>query len=355
MTKRIDLRSDTVTTPTPAMREAMFNAVVGDDVYGEDPTVNKLEAEAARLLGKEAALFVPTGSQGNQIAVLTHVGRGEEVITEAEAHIFYYEAAGLAALGGAQGRPLAGVKGCPEPDAVAAAFRTVDVHFPRTALVCLENTHNRGGGVVLPQAKVEAICEIAHSKGAKAHLDGARLFNAAIASGTSAAELARPFDSVMFCLSKALAAPVGSMLVGSREFIYRARFNRKLLGGGMRQVGVLAAAGLVALEQMIDRLADDHANARALAAGINKLQGVSAREPETNMVLMEVAHPQFTAPALAGALTRAGVLCNTVAPTRIRLMTHKDVATEDVPFVLATIEQVLAAGPDNGGAGRNYG
>jgi threonine aldolase len=353
--KRIDLRSDTVTTPTPAMREAMYRAEVGDDVYGEDPTVNRLEEEAARLLGKEAALFTPTGTQANQIAVLTHVARGEEVIVEAEAHIFFYEAAGIAALAGAQPRQLTSVGGVPEPDAVAAAVRKKDVHFPRTALVCLENTHNRGGGVVLDQAKVEAVCAVAHKHGAKTHLDGARLFNAAIASGKSAAELARPFDSVMFCLSKGLAAPVGSMLVGSKEFIARARHNRKLLGGGMRQAGILAAAGLVALAQMIDRLAEDHANARALAEGINNLAGVTAPMPQTNMVFMTVTDPRFDGASLAGALTRAGVACNATGPRTVRLVTHKDVAAADIPVVLARLAAVLKAGPDAGAGGFVYG
>ncbi|HLN62264.1 MAG TPA: threonine aldolase family protein, partial [Symbiobacteriaceae bacterium] len=246
--KVIDLRSDTVTVPTPEMRRAMFEAEVGDDVYGEDPTVNQLQVEAALLLGKEAALFVPTGTQGNQIAIMAHTQRGDEVICEAESHVFYYEQAGIAALSNCQVRTIPGFRGAMDPAAVEAAIRAAgDVHFPRTGLICVENTHNRSGGCILPQANLEAIAAVARRHGIPVHMDGARLFNAAVAQGRPVADVVAPVDSVMFCLSKGLAAPVGSMLVGSAAFIARAKRARKLLGGGMRQAGILAAAGLVSL------------------------------------------------------------------------------------------------------------
>jgi len=343
----IDLRSDTVTKPTPEMRRAMYEAEVGDDVYGEDPTVNRLQERAAELMGKEAALFVPTGTQGNQVAVLTHTRRGEEVIVEAEAHVYIYEVAGIAALSGCQVKPVAGVCGAMDPAAVAAAIREDNVHYPRTALVCVENTHNRSGGCVVPLENIAAVAEVAHRRGIPVHMDGARIFNAAVALGRPAAELVAPVDSVMFCLSKGLAAPVGSLLVGSRDFIAEARRNRKLLGGGMRQAGVLAAAGLVALELMVDRLADDHANARRLAEGISQIDGLSVdlATVQTNMVRLEVTDSRWTAPALVQALRAEGVLCNATGPRHIRLVTHKDVTAADVELVLATIDRVVKAGP----------
>ncbi|HWI65551.1 MAG TPA: threonine aldolase family protein, partial [Symbiobacteriaceae bacterium] len=253
--KIIDLRSDTVTVPTPEMRRAMFEAEVGDDVYGEDPTVNRLEAEAAALLGKEAGLFVPTGTQGNQIAVISHTNRGDEVIMESESHVFYYEQAGIAVLASCQTRPVPGVNGAMDPARIAAAIRGDNVHYPRTGLVCVENTHNRSGGCILPMENLKAVADVAHRAGVPVHMDGARVFNAAVALGRPIAEVVAPVDSVMFCLSKGLAAPVGSMLVGSKAFIAKARRARKLLGGGMRQAGILAAAGLLSIRTMVDRLA----------------------------------------------------------------------------------------------------
>src|SRR5579884_1359899 len=264
----IDLRSDTVTLPTPAMYAAMAAAPLGDDVMGEDPTVQRLEEAAAARLGKEAALFVPTGTMANLAAVLAHTRRGDEVILEAEAHIFYYEAAGLSVVGGLMPRPLRGHQGALDPADVAAAIRPDDVHFPRTGLVCLENTHNRAGGTVISLEQTRAVCAVAHAAGIPVHIDGARIFNAALALGLDAAALVADADSVMFSLSKGLSAPVGSVLVGSRAFIAAARRARKLLGGGMRQAGILAAAGLVALEQMVDRLAEDHENCKRLAYGL---------------------------------------------------------------------------------------
>jgi threonine aldolase len=345
--KIIDLRSDTVTKPTPEMRRAMFEAEVGDDVYGEDPTVNQLEAEAAAKLGKEAALFVPTGTQGNQVAILSHTNRGEEVICEAESHVFYYEVGGIAALAACQAKAVAGVRGAMDPERVAAAIRGENIHYPRTALVCVENTHNRSGGCIVPQANIEAVAEVAHKHGVPVHMDGARVFNAAVAQKRPVAELVAPVDSVMFCLSKGLSAPVGSMLVGSTEFIARARRNRKLLGGGMRQSGILAAAGLVALRTMVERLAEDHDNARRLAAGIAAIDGlrIDLESVQTNMIVFEIRDSRWSAPSFMAAMSKVGVPCNDVGPRSIRLVTHKDVAAADVPVALERLAAVLKAGP----------
>jgi len=344
--KRIDLRSDTVTVPTPEMRRAMFEAEVGDDVYGEDPTVNRLEAEAAAMLGKEAALFVPTGTQGNQVAILTHTQRGDEVIIEGDSHVFFYEAGGIAALAACQTRPLQGVRGAMDPDQVAAAIRGENVHYPRTGLVCVENTHNRSGGCILPQSNVEAIAAIAHKHGVPVHMDGARLFNSAVAQKRPVAELVAPVDSVMFCLSKGLAAPVGSMLVGPVAFIARARKNRKLLGGGMRQAGILAAAGLLALRTMVDRLAEDHENARRLARGLATIPGleVHVETVQTNMVMFDVTGPGWDGARLVETMGKAGVLSGTMGPNRIRLVTHKDVSAADLDEALDRIATVVKAG-----------
>jgi len=354
--KLIDLRSDTVTRPTQEMRRAMFEAEVGDDVYGEDPTVNRLERTAAAMLGKEAALFVPTGTQGNQVAILTHTRRGDEVIVEAESHVFYYEVAGIAALAGAQTRTVAGNRGAMEPAAVKAAIRTPNVHFPTTALVCVEQTHNRAGGCIVPMENIRAVAAVAHEAGIPVHMDGARVFNAAVALGLPVSEVVAPVDSVMFCLSKGLAAPVGSMLVGSAEFIARARRNRKLLGGGMRQAGVLAAAGLVALESMVNRLAEDHANAQTLAKGLLAIDGltVDLETVQTNMVMFDVLDPRWDGELLAGALSKAGILCGATGPRRVRLVTHKDVATSDIPEALERIAAVVPAGPGASGERRTY-
>ncbi len=264
--KVIDLRSDTVTHPTPEMRQAIFEAEVGDDVYREDPTVNRLETIAAKRMGKEAALFTTSGTQSNITAVLTHTRHGNEVILGNEAHIFWYEVGGAAALGGVVMRTLPNDScGRLNPNDVEQAIRDKNIHYPETTLLCLENTHNRCGGAVLTPDYTNEICELAHAHGLKVHLDGARIFNAAIAIGVPACVLTENVDSVSFCLSKGLSAPVGSLLCGSNDFIERARKFRKMLGGGMRQAGIIAAAGIVAIETMVDRLAEDHANARRLA------------------------------------------------------------------------------------------
>jgi len=343
----IDLRSDTVTKPTPAMREAMYRAEVGDDVWGDDPTMNRLQEVAAERMGKEAALFVPSGTMGNLVALLTHCSRGDEVILGDHSHTFWYEVGGASALGGIHPHPVP-----TEPDGtldleqMEAAIRPDDIHFPPTRLICLENTHNRAGGRVLRPEYMREVRAIADRHGLAVHLDGARVFNAAVALGVDVRELVRDVDSVMFCLSKGLAAPVGSLLCGTQDFIARARKNRKMLGGGMRQVGVLAAAGLVALEQMVDRLAEDHANARRLAEGIAEIPGIETdlAVVETNIFMADVTHPQLTAYEVVGRMEEKGVLMYAISERRIRFVTHYQVTREDVEKVLVLLREVLAGG-----------
>jgi len=343
MKRFIDLRSDTVTQPTEEMRQAMARAEVGDDVYGEDPTINRLEELAAEKVGKEAALFVPSGTMGNQISVLTHTQRGDEVIVESEAHIYFYEVAGLAALSSVQVRLVKGVRGVLDPADVAAAIRPANIHFPRSALLCLENTHNRAGGTVTGVQRMRELAEVAHAHGLAVHLDGARIFNAAIALGVDVKELTAPVDSVMFCLSKGLSAPVGSLVAGSKEWIARARKYRKLLGGGMRQAGVLAAAGIVALEKMVDRLAEDHANARLLGEGLTQIPGIKLdlETVQTNMVTFEIEKPGLDGAAFVRELLVRGVKANATGPKRIRFVTHKDVNREDVLTALKVVEEIM--------------
>lgn len=324
--KFIDLRSDTVTEPTPAMREAMARAEVGDDVYGEDPTVNRIQAMAAEMMGKEAALFVPSGTMGNLASILAHCQRGDEVIVGNKSHTFLYEAGGISALGGIHSCQLPN-----QPDGtilledLRAAIRPKDIHQPPTRLIALENTHNRCGGVVLTPEYCRAVGEFAHEQGILTHLDGARIFNAAVALGISAKELAEPFDSVTFCLSKALCAPVGSLICGSRDFIEKVRRIRKQLGGGMRQVGVLAAAGIVALETMVDRLAEDHQRAQQLA---QKLQGapglvIEPGSPATNMIFAQLeSGSPITTQKVCDALKERGVLVGAIEPHRFRIVLH---------------------------------
>ncbi|MFN3307883.1 MAG: low-specificity L-threonine aldolase [Anaerolineales bacterium] len=324
--KFIDLRSDTVTEPTPAMREAMAKAEVGDDVYGEDPTVNCLQEMAAEMMGKEAALFVPSGTMGNLASILAHCQRGDEVIVGDKAHTFLYEAGGISALGGIHSCQLPN-----QPDGtitlehLRAAIRPKDIHQPPTRLIALENTHNRCGGVVLSPAYCQKVSEFARERGILTHLDGARIFNAAIALGISAKELAEPFDSVTFCLSKALCAPVGSLICGSRDFIERVRRVRKQLGGGMRQVGVLAAAGIVALETMIDRLAEDHARAKRLAQKLEGAPGlkIESGSPATNMIFAQLeSGSPITTQKVCDALKERGVLVGAIEPHRFRIVVH---------------------------------
>ena len=342
--KRIDLRSDTVTAPTEAMRAAMAAAEVGDDVYGEDPTVNRLEAAAAARLGKEAGLFVPSGTMGNITALLAHTARGDEVILEEGSHIVNYEVAGLAVIGALMPRTLRGHYGILEPEQIRAAIRPANIHTPRTALITVESTHNRGGGTYYPLDVLAEIGRIGREHGIPIHLDGARIFNASVASGVPAKDFAAYADTVQFCFSKGQAAPVGSMLVGSRAVIERARKYRKMLGGGMRQAGILAAAALVALETMVDRLAEDHTNARLLAEGLAAIPGIEIdlKRVQTNIVIFAVRSPRVDAAAFTRGLAARGVLPHQISPDSIRLVTHKDVSREDILTALAAARTVLA-------------
>ena len=332
----IDLRSDTVTKPTPAMREAMAAAEVGDDVFGEDPTVRELEGAAADITGKEAALYVSSGTMANLVAVLAQTRPGDELLLGERNHIVRAEAGGVSRLGGVLATTLPNERdGGVDPERVAAAVRPPDLHQPRTRMLALENTHNFCGGSVLSLERTEQLAGAAREAGLRVHLDGARIFNAAAALGTSAAALAAPVDSVCFCLSKGLGAPVGSLVCGDADFVAEARRARKLVGGGMRQAGVIAAAGLVALDQMIDRLADDHANARRLAAGLAELGfGIRPDSVETNIVVVPVDRPSAEVQA---ELREVGVLVTTPDRTRIRLVTHADVDAADVDEALSRI------------------
>jgi threonine aldolase len=337
----IDLRSDTVTKPTDEMRKAMYTAEVGDDVYGEDPTVRELEETAAEVLGKEAALFVTSGTQGNQIAVLTHCRPGQELLLEEESHIFYYESGAVAALAGVQTRTIPGHRGAMDPHNVLNAIRTEDIHYPETGLICLENTHNRAGGAVIPVENMEAIYSIAQANKVPVHLDGARLFNAAAAAGVDVKEFAKNTDTVQICLSKGLGAPVGSIIAGDARFIKTARKWRKRLGGGMRQVGVIAAPGLIALTKMKDRLGEDQWNARVLAEAIESIPGMKlARQPETNIVVADVEGLDITSDVFVERLRSEGVISGTFGPTFVRFVTHYDVNEDQIQRAIEAIAKV---------------
>jgi threonine aldolase len=338
----IDLRSDTVTRPTPEMRKAMAEAEVGDDVFREDPTVARLQERAAELLGFEAALFVPSGTMGNQIAVKLHTRPGQEVVTEARAHIYNWEMATMAAFSGCLARPVAAPRGILTWELIEPVLSPPVYYRARTGLVTLENTHNMAGGTVMTVGETEAVVRGARRRGLPVHLDGARIFNAGAALGESAARLAAGCDSVMFCLSKGLAAPVGSLLLGSRDFVEEAWVVRKMLGGGMRQVGVLAAAGLVALERMPSRLAEDHDNARRLALGLADLPGCGV-DPEslrTNIVMLDLE--KRSSRAVLESLRGEGVLAVATGPRQVRFVTHKDVTRRDVDRALEAVRRVLA-------------
>ena len=340
--KVIDLRSDTVTHPTPEMRKAMFEAEVGDDVYGEDPTVNRLEAVAARMVGKEAGLFVTSGTQSNLVAVLTHTNHGDEIILGDQAHIFWYEVGGASVIGGVIMRTVPTDScGRLNLEHVGPAIRSKDIHYPQTTLICLENTHNRCGGAVLTVDYTEEVCNLAHGRGLKVHLDGARIFNAAVALGVPASNLTRNVDSVALCLSKGLSAPVGSLLCGNRDFVERARKFRKMLGGGMRQAGIIAAAGIVALETMVDRLAEDHANARRLAQGLTGIKGIRLAQDEipTNIVMFELS-PQLSVLEFMEGLKKAGVKVGLRDGRPFRAVTHRMISSSDIDEALTRIEAV---------------
>lgn len=340
--KVIDLRSDTVTHPTPAMRQAMFEAEVGDDVYREDPTVNRLEMMAAGIMGKEAALFTPSGTQSNLIAVLTHTHHGDEIIVGDESHILWYEVGGAATLGGVILRTVPNDScGRLNLDDIDRAIRGKDIHYPETTLLCLENTHNRCGGAVLTPDYTDEVCNLAHTRGLKVHLDGARIFNAAIALGVPACALAQNSDSVALCLSKGLSAPVGSLLCGSKDFVERARKFRKMLGGGMRQAGVIAAAGIVALKTMVGRLAEDHSNARRLAQGLAGIEGITLAQDDipTNIVMFHLSLELSVVEFVEG-LERAGVKIGLRDGRPFRAVTHRMVLSADVDEALTRIETV---------------
>jgi threonine aldolase len=340
--KVIDLRSDTVTHPTPEMRKAMFEAEVGDDVYGEDPTVNRLEAMAARMMGKEEALFVTSGTQSNLVAVLTHTHRGDEIILGDEAHIFWYEVGGASVVGGVVMHTVpTDSRGRLNPDDIERAIRGKDIHYPQAALICLENTHNRCGGAVLTADYTDEVCSMAHRRGLKVHLDGARIFNAAIALGVPASALAKNVDSVALCLSKGLSAPVGSLLCGSKESVERARKFRKMLGGGMRQAGIIAAAGIVALETMVDRLAEDHSNARRLARGLAGIEGITLAQDDipTNIVMFHLS-AELPIVEFSKGLEKAGVKIGLRDGRPFRAVTHRMVSSSDIDEALTRIETV---------------
>lgn len=343
LTGFVDLRSDTVTTPTEAMREAMRTAAVGDDVYGEDPTVNRLEALAAQALGKEAALFVPSGTMANQLALLTNAKRGQEAIVEEESHIYSLEVGGPAFLAGIMTRTLRGRDGILDPQEIRQAIRAESLYMPGTGVVCLESPTNRGGGTIYPLEMLREIYVMAKGASVAVHLDGARIFNAAVATGIPVAEFARWTDSVMFCISKSLAAPIGSLLAGNHDFIHQARRFRRLLGGGMRQAGVIAAAGIVALETMVDRLHEDHDNARLFADGLAQISGIEIdlKRVQTNIVIFTVKHPTIDASRLSQRLRGERILVNQISEHAIRCLTHKDVSRDDVLLAVDTIRKIM--------------
>lgn len=344
MNEFVELRSDTTTHPTDEMREAMKAAPVGDDVFGEDPTVNALEALSARMMGKEAAMFVPSGTMGNISSLLAHCKRGDEVVMESECHIYYYEVGGLSALGGLIPRLVQGKDGLMDPEDVESAVRGANIHYAPPGLICVENTHNRGGGTVYDLERLAAIRAVADRHGLPMHLDGARIFNAAIKLGVQASRIASHFDSVQFCLSKGLSAPVGSIVVGNHEFINKARKYRKMLGGGMRQAGVIAAAGIIALEKMVDRLADDHRNAKRLAEGLAKIPGIEVdlATVETNIVVFDVSRLKIGSEAFAKEMWSEGVRLTTRPPHKLRAVTSRMFTAEELPFVLEKAAKVSA-------------
>ena len=341
----IDLRSDTVTRPTPEMREAMAEAEVGDDVYRDDPTVNRLEQLAADMLGKEAAVFVPSGTMGNLIALLVHCQRGDELIVGNQSHIYLNEAGGMSALGGIQPCPVPNQKdGTLLPEDILASIRSEDVHHPITRLICLENTQNICGGVPLTAEYTREVGELAHQNGLSLHVDGARIFNSAIAQNVSVRDLVEPADSVMFCLSKGLAAPIGSMLIGTHRFITRARHIRKMLGGGMRQAGVVAAAGIISLEKMVNRLSDDHVRAKRLADGCRQVNGLVVDEgsPYSNMVYMNLSnHVEIDSKQICERARQMGLLLDAENSRRFRLVTHYWIDDDAVEKTISIFQKLL--------------
>lgn len=340
----IDLRSDTVTKPTPEMREAMARAEVGDDVLGEDPTVNRLEEMSAAMLGMEAGVFVASGTMGNQVSLFAHTQRGDEIITEEGAHLGLYEAGGYAVISGLSIRRLRGRPwGVLDPNEVRGTIAPDDLHRAPTTLVCLENTHNLSSGTTITPEQTKAVADVAHEHGLKLHIDGARIFNAATHLGVEVKELVREADSIQFCFSKGLAAPVGSMVCGSKDFIRRARRARKIMGGGMRQAGVLAAACLISLERMTKRLHEDHANARLIAEELARHQGVSIdlNAIQTNIVRFGFRRDDMDGRRLAALLRERGIIIDARGGDKIRLVTHNDVSAEDARATVQALREIL--------------
>jgi threonine aldolase len=337
----VDLRSDTVTMPTPEMREAMYRAEVGDDVYGEDPTVKRLEEAGAAKLGFAAGLFLASGTMGNLVALLTHTKRGDEVFVEAQSHIYYNEVGGMAALAGAQPWPIQAPRGKLTTQLIKSNYRGENIHYPIPTLLCIENTHNRGGGSVYTPGEMAGLVKTARELGFKVHVDGARIFNAAAACRCDVRDLVSGVDSVQFCLSKGLGALMGSLLVGSQEFITSARRWRKMVGGGFRQIGIMAAAGLVALEKMVERLPEDHQRARRLAEGLANIPYLKEKpeEVETNILVVELNSDKITAAQYVDTLARQGIKCNAYGRSRMRFVTHKDVNDDDIDYALSVISR----------------
>lgn len=340
----VDLRSDTVTLPSQEMREAICHADLGDDVFGEDPTTNRLEAMAAECTGKEAALLVTSGTMGNLVCALTHCGRGDEVILGNLSHTFVYEAGGIAALGGIHPRTVQNIPdGTMSLDDIEAAIRGDNVHYPRTRMICLENTHNLCNGFPLTPEYTNSVATLARNHGLKVHLDGARIFNAAVALGVDVKELTRNVDSLSFCLSKGLSAPVGSVICGTGEFIAEARRTRKILGGGMRQCGIIAAAGIIALEKMVKRIEEDHKNAKRLADGIARIPGlqIDPSKAQTNIVYFELKSNLLTPEALVTQVDQKGVKFMHMGQSRCRMVTHYGISSDDIDTALAALAEVM--------------
>ena len=339
----IDLRSDTVTKPTEEMRQAMYRAEVGDDVYRDDPTVNRLEELAAREMGKEAALFVASGTMANQVAVMTHSKRGDEIILGEKSHIYVNEVGGIAYLAGVQAALVTEVEGVMDARVVEQKIRPENIHYPNTSLICVENTHNMAGGRVVPLAAMKEIHDVGKRHGIPVHLDGARIYNAAAYLGVEAKEIAKYCDSVNVCLSKGLCAPVGSVLAGSREFIERARKFRKMLGGGMRQAGILAAAGIVAIEKMSKRLKEDHENALLLAKGLNSLEGVSVDvdRVQTNLIMVDFAGTGLNGMQVAERLKQNGILINGSSSPVVRFAVHYYITPDDVKRTVEVVSKII--------------
>lgn len=341
----IDLRSDTVTLPTKEMREAISNAELGDDVFQEDPTINNLEKLAAKKFNKEAAIFLPSGTMANLVAVLTHCNRGDEVILGDQSHTFLYEAGGISSFGGVHSRQLKNHNdGTIHLNDIKNAIRKKDVHFPPSRLICLENTHNRCFGMPLETNYVNEVVDIAKNNDMSVHVDGARIFNAAVATGSTVADLTKNVDSVSFCLSKGLSAPSGSLLCGDKNFIHRARFNRKALGGGMRQAGILAAAGVVAIDIMSAKIIEDHRNAKALAVGIAKIDGIiiEAEKIKTNIIYFKLNHPKINSESLLDIMSKKNIRFFELGPNWFRLVTHSGISKENIDYVISEFDSFFS-------------